>query len=176
MTVLGQLHLVSAFVAMATGAVVLILRPKGARWHRRLGWLYVGSMLMLNLSSLLIYRLFGGFGPFHAMALVSLVGIVMGTLSGRRARRSRESRQPHARAGLVEAHYLWMTWAYVGLIAAFASETITRYPAFRPVLGGGRLFGVAVAAATLVIVGIGSQWIRRRKTHLLAPFRVSSPN
>ncbi len=171
MTLLGQIHLASAFAAIVVGAIVLLVRPKGARLHRQLGWLYVLAMLTVNITALLIYRLFGGFGPFHAMAIVSLVGVLMGTVTARRARRSRETRRTDVRPGLVEAHYLWMTWAYVGLIAAFASETITRYPAFRPVLGGGRLFGVAVAAATFVIVGIGSQWIRRRKTATLAPFR-----
>lgn len=174
MPLLGPLHLSAAVLALISGAAVLVVRPKGARWHRRLGWIYVGAMLSVNATALLIYKLFGGFGPFHVAALISLVGIVFGTRAAVRARRSRLARQPFARAAWAERHYMWMTWSYVGLLAAFASETITRLPAFRPVLGGGRLFGVAVAGATLVIVAIGSRWIRAARVATLAPFRSGS--
>lgn len=175
MSLLGQVHLATAFIAMAAGAAVLVLRPKGARWHRRLGWLYAGSMLALNGTALLIYRLFGGFGPFHAAAIISLIGVVAGVHAARRARSSRTARELAARSAWVGRHYQWMTWSYVGLIAAFASETITRLPALRPVLGGGRSFGIAVGVATLVIVSIGSAWIRRARADALANFRPPAP-
>lgn len=175
MTLLGQTHLATAFLAIASGAAVLIIRPKGARWHRRLGWIYAASMLALNVTALMIYRLFGGFGPFHAAAVVALVVLVLGVHAARRARSSRLAGAPEARATWVERHYYWMTWSYVGLVAAFASETITRLPALRPVLGGGRMFGVAVGVATLVIVGIGSRWIKRSAAASLAPYTRARP-
>lgn len=175
MSLLGQLHLASACIAIATGAAVLVIRPKGTRWHRWLGWLYAGSMLALNVTALLIYRLFGGFGPFHAAAIVSLIGVVAGVHAARRARSSRTAREMAARSVWVERHYQWMTWSYVGLIAAFASEAITRLPAFRPVFGAGRAFGIAVGVATLVIVAIGSAWIRRARAGALASFRSAAP-
>ncbi len=59
MNTLGWLHTGCAVVALLTGAMVL-LRPKGTAAHRRLGWAYAGSMLGLNVTALLIYRLFGG--------------------------------------------------------------------------------------------------------------------
>lgn len=67
----GQLHLAAALMALAAGGLML-RRPKGTRSHRRSGWLYVASMLTLNGTALLIYRLTGRFGPFHIAALVSL--------------------------------------------------------------------------------------------------------
>jgi uncharacterized membrane protein len=175
MTLLGQTHLVTAFAAIAAGAAVLLVRPKGARWHRRLGWLYATSMLVLNVTALMIYRLFGGFGPFHAAAIVSLVGLLLGVHAARRGRRARLAHSPAERATWVQRHYYWMTWSYVGLLAAFASETITRLPALRPVFGGGRTFGIAVGVATLVIVGIGSRWIKRSATASLAPYTRARP-
>jgi hypothetical protein len=60
-------------------------------------------------------------------------------------------------------HYYWMTWSYVGLMAALASETITRHPAFHPLKAGGAAFGLAVAGATLVVVAVGATWIRRKQ-------------
>ena len=151
MTLLGWFHLLAALVAMASGAVVLLGR-KGTRGHRRLGWAYVASMVALNGSALLIYRLFGGFGPFHVAAIVSLGGLVMGVLVMRRPR------DPRA----VERHYYWMTWSYVGLLAAFVSEVGTRVP--------GAVFWWAVLAGTLLVVAVGSRLIRRGAASALRPF------
>lgn len=175
MTPLGQTHLAAAFLAIASGAAVLFVRPKGARWHRRLGWLYASSMLLVNITALMIYRLFGGFGPFHAAAIVSLIGLVLGVYSARRARSACVAHALHERANWVQRHYYWMTWSYVGLMAAFASETITRLPALRPVFGGGRMFALGVAVATLVIVGIGSRLIKRSAAESLAPYTRARP-
>jgi uncharacterized membrane protein len=163
MPVSGQIHLVSAFVAIAAGALVLGMRPKGGRWHRRLGWTYLTAMLVLNGTALSIYRLFGGFGPFHVFALISLVGIVLGATSARRARRHRLSGARDLRDRAIVFHYYWMTWSYVGLIAALASETITRHPAFHPLRAGGAAFGLAVAGATLLVVTVGAVVIRRKE-------------
>src|SRR5687768_455781 len=77
MNLLGWIHVIAAGAAIASGAVVLFLR-KGNRRHRRLGWIYATSMAVLNISALMIYRLFGGFGPFHAFAIVSLVTVGLG--------------------------------------------------------------------------------------------------
>ena len=168
MSILGQLHFASAVLAMLSGAAVLLLRGKGGRRHRQLGWLYAVAMLTVNITALMIYRLFGGFGPFHVMALISLTGILFGLSAGRTSRNARMAQATHRRAAYAERHYRWMTWSYVGLIAAFASELITRLPALRPVLGGGRMFGIAVGAATFVIVAIGAVWIQRAAKPALA--------
>ncbi|MBX3173486.1 MAG: hypothetical protein KF709_03695 [Gemmatimonadaceae bacterium] len=155
---------------MAVGAIVLALGGKGGRRHRQLGWVYVGAMTTVNVTAFLIYRLFGTFGPFHVAAVISLTGIVVGTWVARRARAARLARNPHRRAGLIESHYWWMTFSYAGLIAAFASETITRYDALRAVVMANAGFGAAVGIATAVVTTVSAIWIVRVRRAALAPF------
>ena len=152
MITLGWFHTTCALLALASGAAVL-LRRKGTRSHRRLGWLYVASMLALNGTALMIYRLFGGFGPFHAAAIASLVTVIAGIVPAVR-------RRP---ANWVEHHYFWMTWSYVGLCAATVSEVATRTPGFR--------FWWAVLLGTVAVVAIGGRLIRRNQAAVLRPFR-----
>jgi uncharacterized membrane protein len=167
---LGWIHTLAALGALLTGAAVLLTR-KGTRRHRQLGWSYVVSMLLLNVTALLIYRLFGRFGPFHVGAVFSFVTVVAGTAAALGARRTRGRRDPVARARALERHYQWMTWSYVGLVAAAVSEIATRVPALRPRPEQGLAFGVTVAVATIVVVAVGARLIRRRRTGLLAPYR-----
>ncbi|HEU0014841.1 MAG TPA: DUF2306 domain-containing protein [Longimicrobium sp.] len=149
---LGWFHLACAVAALASGAAVL-LRRKGNRAHRRTGWVYVGSMLALNGTALMIYRLTGGFGPFHVAALASLATVLAGIVPAVR-------RRP---ANWVEHHYWWMTYSYVGLCAAAVSEVATRTPGFR--------FWWAVVVATVLVIGVGSRLIRTRAKSIIAPFR-----
>lgn len=174
MTLLGQVHFAAALVALGSGAAVLVTSPKGNRWHRQIGWVYAVSMLALNGTALMIYRLFGGFGPFHVAALVSLAGLVPAVVCARRAKSSRIARDLAARGRWVERHYYWMTWSYVGLCAAAVSETATRLPITRPRPGAGLAFGLAVAVATLLVVGIGRRLIRSRAASQLAAVGVKS--
>ncbi|HEX8320985.1 DUF2306 domain-containing protein [Longimicrobium sp.] len=167
---LGWVHTIAASTALVAGAAVLLTR-KGTRRHRQLGWVYVVSMLLLNGTALLIYRLFGRFGPFHVGAIFSFITVVAGTVAALGARRARARRDPVARARALERHYQWMTWSYVGLAAAAVSEIATRMPALRPRPGQGMAFGITVAVATLLVVGVGAQLIRRRRSALLAPYR-----
>lgn len=157
MSAIGWFHTACAVLALCSGAAVL-LRRKGTRVHRRIGWVYVGSMLALNGTALMIYRLFGGFGPFHVAAVVSLATVVAGTVPAVR-------RRP---ANWVEHHYWLMTWSYVGLCAAAVSEVATRTPGFR--------FWWAVFAGTFAVLGVGAVLIRRNARPVLAPFlRAAAP-
>ncbi len=171
MRYLGLFHFGTAILAIGAGAVVLLLRPKGTRLHRQIGLVYVGAMLALNISALGIYRLIGTFGPFHAAAIISLISVLLGWRSARQAKAARLARDPVLRGKIIDGHYFWMTWSYVGLLAAFASEAITRHPAFHILLGGPQAFGLAVGVATLVVVGVGAVWIRRSYALSVAPFR-----
>jgi uncharacterized membrane protein len=167
---LGWIHTVAALAAMVAGAAVLLTR-KGTRRHRQLGLVYVVSMLLLNGTALMIYRLFERFGPFHVGAVFSLVTVVAGTVAAVGGRRARERRNAADRARALERHYQWMTWSYVGLIAAAVSEIATRMPALRPRPGQGMAFGITVVLATLLVLAVGARLIRRRRSALLAPYR-----
>lgn len=170
MSPLGALHLATAFAAILAGGSVLLTGPKGGRTHRRLGWVYLISMLTLNASALSIYRLFGGFGPFHVAAIVSVVGTGFGALFAIRARRARSRGDLAARARLIEGHYEAIGWSYIGLIAALVSETATRLDIVRRTAGPGAVFGIAVGVATAAVVFVGSRMLRKHRARLLAPF------
>lgn len=115
---IGKVHLMLALVALASGAGVLLRRELG-RSHRRAGWVFVGSMVGMNVTALFIYDLTGRPGPFHVLAVFSLVGVVVGVTHARRRRPTGSWRPLHA---------YWMAWSYVGLLAAAASEITTRVP------------------------------------------------
>lgn len=151
MSPVALLHLVSALVAMVAGAVVL-LRRKGGKRHRVTGRIYFAAMLTLNVTALMIYRLFGGFGPFHVAALVSLATVVPGVMAAR-------SRHP----GWLDRHYYWMTFSYVGLLAAALSEVLTRLPR-APFWG-------AVIAGSATVFAVGAWLIFARARSAMAPFR-----
>jgi uncharacterized membrane protein len=170
MAPLGQLHLATAIASLLLGAIVLLFTTKGTRRHRQLGWAYVISMLFLNVTALMIYRLFGGFGPFHVAAIISLVTLILGVSSGLRARFARARRDPDTRGRAIQHHYHWMTWSYVGLLAAAVAETATRLPIARPAGPPGAAFAVAVVVGSVAVFVVGGFLIRRSASTQLARF------
>ncbi len=151
-TPIGWLHFVCAIAAIAVGGGVA-LAGKGSVRHRLLGRTYGALMLGVNGTAFMLYGLFGRPGPFHIAALVSLVGVIAGWIPARR----RSSR------AWVEYHAYWMSWSYVGLLAAAAAETLSRIP--------DTPFWGVVIAATLGVVAIGATVINRRLPAILVPFR-----
>ena len=146
---LGFVHTLLGLAALLAGCAVVI-GPKGTRIHRSIGRGYVAAMLMLNVTALLIYDLYGRFGPFHVAALVSLATVLAGIVPMLR-------RRPHAT--WMELHATFMSWSYVGLIAAFIAEIATHVPGVR--------FGWGVGAATIAAVGVGAVLIHGRVPRIL---------
>ena len=140
---LSGLHIGTAVSALIFGLCVFLTR-KGTRLHKQWGYAYFFNMLGLNISALFIYRLTGEFGPFHWSALASLLTLVAGFITA-------YLRLPQGR--LLELHYEFMNWSYVGLVAAGVSEATTRLPAAP--------FWPAVFAGTLVVFVVGSVLIGR---------------
>lgn len=163
MITLGQFHLATAIVALASGAWVL-LRRKGNRQHRRAGWVYAVAMFALNASALWIYRLTGTFGPFHVAAIISLATLIAGVAAARR----RKSGGPH----WLRRHYSFMSWSYVGLVAAAVAEVATRVPAIQAIAGGPTaVFWFTVVLASIAVFVFGGTMIRRREKTVLRPFQ-----
>ena len=161
MTPVGQLHLATALMALTAGGGML-WRPKGTASHRRIGWLYVASMLTMNGTALLIYRLTGRFGPFHIAALVSLAMLLAGIIPVL-WRRPAE--------GWLERHYFFMSHSYLGLAAAAIAETATRVLGAHAYAGRPTtLFWIAVVLATVCVFVVGSGVIKRRSVSTLRPF------
>jgi hypothetical protein len=101
-------------------------------------------------TALLIYNLTGEFGPFHALALISLITLILGIAPVL-------LRWPSG--GWIDLHAYFMSWSYVGLVAAAAAETLTRIPEAP--------FWWAVVAASGVVVATGAWLIHRSVPKIL---------
>ena len=78
-TLLGEVHLYSAMLATLFGTLNLIWE-KGTKKHKQIGYAYTVSMLVVNITALMIYRLFGHFGIFHYAAVISLATLLAGII------------------------------------------------------------------------------------------------
>ena len=164
MSEMGMIHLVTSFAAIVTGGWVMWI-PKGTRWHRTIGHAYVWSMAGLLISALLIYDLTGSFGPFHFAAIVSSATLVLGMFMVL-ARRPKKN--------WIEQHAVVMSWSYVGLMSAFAAESLTRFvmPVLAPFFKGNgqawAAFWTSVGVASFAVAGVGWYLIKTRLPAVVA--------
>lgn len=115
---LGAVHFAFSILALISGGIVLLTK-KGTSNHKLIGYTYVVSMILLNLTAIPITNLFGGIGPFHVFILFSLPTVLMAIYYPTFGRKDSE--------WLVK-HLSFMAWSYMGLVAAFFSEIVTRVP------------------------------------------------
>ncbi|WPP48166.1 DUF2306 domain-containing protein [Catalinimonas niigatensis] len=134
---IGFIHLQAALIALTSGTLVLWMR-KGTRKHTQVGYLYTASMLIVFITSFLIYRLWGSFGIFHIAAIIGFLTLMGGMVPV-------ILKKPIGK--WIGLHYSFMYWSVIGLYAAFVSETLTRIPD-TPFYGmlGISTFGVMIAA------------------------------
>lgn len=102
------LHLGSAVLALALGALVLGLR-KGTPGHRALGRAWVAAMLVAALSSFGITRA-GGYSWIHLLSAWTLVSLACAVYFIRRRN--------------VRAHRGFMVGTYLGLLGAGAGALV----------------------------------------------------
>ena len=143
----GWVHFVAAVIALLSGTAILALR-KGTGLHVKIGYVYTVSMLVVNLTAFMIYRLFGGFGIFHIAAMISLLTVLAGILPA-------WLRKPEN--NWLGLHFGFMYWSVMGLYAAFAAEVLTRIPD-TPFLG-------MVGYATGGIMLLGGVCFYRQQEH-----------
>lgn len=134
---LGTVHFVLAIAALIFGAAV-ISRPKGDQRHKVLGYFYAVSLLLVNVSALSVYEASTGIGPFHILALVSLVTLISGFFPA-------FLRRPVT--WWLDLHAYFMSWSYVGLVAAGAAQFATMSTSLPPQLA------VGLPSILLVIIG-----------------------
>ena len=134
----GALHLAACCISLLFGTLILWL-PKGTTSHRKAGYIYVASMVIVNATAFMIYRLFGGFGPFHVAAVISLATLLAGMLPV-------IFRRPVM--GWLPLHFSFMYYSVIGLYAAFVSEIVTRV--FTSHFG----MWVALGTGTTMFVGV----------------------
>lgn len=146
---LGLVHLLAALLATVTGSFVLAVR-KGTRRHKQVGYIYVFSMAILNITALFIYTLNGRFGIFHVGAILSGLTVLGGMVPVIKKQK-----------GALYRHLAFMYWSVIGLYAAFASETLTRIPD-TPFYG---MVGLATAIimlfGALAYARLRKNWVKR---------------
>ncbi len=104
-------HVLAASVALASGAVVLIA-PKGTRFHKRVGCVFALSLLLTNGTAALMYNLTGTVNFLHVFILVSMGSLLYGMAAIRRRQ--------------VATHLRGMTGAALGVWAAGVAELTVR--------------------------------------------------
>jgi uncharacterized membrane protein len=97
------LHACAAMAAFALG-VIQLAAPKGMLAHRILGWIWVGLMTAVAISSFWIHqiRLVGPWSPIHLLSIFTPIMLVLGVLAARRHR--------------VHAHRITMTLIFAGAL------------------------------------------------------------
>jgi uncharacterized membrane protein len=81
------IHAIAAITAFVLG-VVQLAGPKGTLPHRTLGWIWVGLMLTVAISSLWIHqiRLWGPWSPIHLLSIFTLSMLPFGVWMAHRHR------------------------------------------------------------------------------------------
>jgi len=100
------LHALAAIAAFVLG-VVQLLAPKGTLPHRVLGWIWVGLLLTVAISSFWIhghsFRLWRQWSPIHLLSIFTPVMLVIGVIMARRHH--------------VRAHAIIMSSIFAGALA-----------------------------------------------------------
>jgi uncharacterized membrane protein len=149
LTTMGWFHLSFAAFGLVAGAIQLI-RRKGDRIHRALGYAYVYGMIISNTTALMLYRFTGSFNVFHAGAIVNFACIIAALIPVLRTPRAPD---------WMAKHYRWMAGSYIGLAAAASTEFSVRV---LPLGSRGAVWLVA-GIAIAIVSAIGSMLIRRNR-------------
>lgn len=146
----GWWHTGFGVLALILGGITLVL-PKANQRHKVFGYSYAFCMVILNLTSFLIYKLLGHFGPFHVLALISLITLAAG-LAPAIMRRPKDT--------WIEKHYRCMAHSYIGLWAATAAEVGIRIPFVQE----NGLFAQATILGTAIAMLVGNYLLSRFHT------------
>lgn len=144
----GLIHLISSIIALVTGTLVLYMK-KGTTRHKQIGYFYVISMILLLLTSLMIYRLFKGWGVFHYATIASIVTIGLGMIPIWTKKPTNSWKY---------MHFSYMYWSVIGLYSAFAAEILTRVPESSFFGMVGISFGLIMLVAFVNFAANKSKW------------------
>jgi uncharacterized membrane protein len=145
-----QIHALAAITALVIGPLALYTRRRD-RWHKWIGRVWMGAMLVAVLSSFLIVDmgLIGPFSPIHLLSVMALWSI----WSALRA--IRRGDVPTHRATLQSLY--WRGVIVAGLFTFFPSGRIVN----RMVFPDNPDWGYAVIALGLALVLAQALWARR---------------
>jgi uncharacterized membrane protein len=113
----GAFHVVMAISGLLTGAY-LLLASKGTKLHKAIGYIFSGSLLVVNISALFIYDFNNGKpSVFHILIIISMFCLIAGLYP--------MFKKPVVE-GRIKKHIKGMTGASLGLWAAGATEYFVR--------------------------------------------------
>ena len=116
LTLSGAIHAVLAAVGIVVG-LIQFLRPKGGSIHRARGYAFVYAMLVADGAAMLVFQFTGRFNILHIGALVNLLCIILAVVPVLRSPRPSNWKYQH---------YYFISWSYVGLLAAAVTELVVR--------------------------------------------------
>jgi uncharacterized membrane protein len=149
----GLVHLIASTLALISGTMVLFA-AKGTKLHKQVGYGYAASMVIMLITSFMMYNLFGKFGIFHWLAVVSTITLAAGMLP-------MILKRP---ASYISFHYNFMYWSVFGLYGAFSAEILTRIP--KAIVQEGHidpLFYNLIGVAVFIIMGTGYFFMAKKK-------------
>ena len=141
----GLIHLIVSIIALITGLVVLIT-TKGTKRHKQIGYIYAISMVILNITAFMIYKLFGKFGIFHWFALVSCLTLLLGIYPA----------LVKNFKNYLLVHFNYMYWSVVGLYCAFCAEILTRIPFIYDLPNKRQLFGILTGVSIFLVMTVAT--------------------
>lgn len=147
LTLPGAIHTVLAILGIVVGSIQL-LRPKGGSIHRALGYAFVYAMLVADGTAMLVFQFTGRFNILHIGAILNLLCIILAIVPVLRSPRP---------INWKSQHYYWMSWSYVGLVAAAATEFVVRTAHFAT----REQAWMATAATSVVVTATGYVLINR---------------
>ena len=114
---IGVIHFIASMVSILFGTLVL-LNKKGSSRHKQMGYVYSVAMLVVLVTSFMLYNLYGKFGIFHWAAVVSSITLIGGMVP-------MLLKRP---ASYISLHFNFMYWSVFGLYGAFMAEVLVRIP------------------------------------------------
>lgn len=155
LTTAGTIHTVLAAAGIVLGLVQFLTRKRGSL-HRAVGYAFVYAMLVADCAALLVFQFTGVFNILHVGVLTSLACIAAGLWPVLHSPRRTDWR---------EKHYLWISWSYVGLLAAAVTELAVRT---LPLGNAGQAWLVTLSV-TLVVTLVGRALIIRHRPAASSP-------
>ena len=141
----GLIHLIVSIIALITGLVVLIT-TKGTKRHKQIGYIYAISMVILNITAFMIYKLFGKFGIFHWFAVVSCLTLLLGIYPV----------LVKNFKNYLLVHFNYMYWSVVGLYCALCAEILTRIPFIYDLPNKRQLFGILTGVSIFLVMTVAT--------------------
>lgn len=149
----GLVHLVFSILSLVTGSFVLGLK-KGTKLHKKIGYVYSISMIIVVATAFTMYNLFGTWGIFHWAAVVSTITLALGLIPILTKR---------PKKNYMSMHFSFMYWSVIGLYGAFMAEFLVRFP--KKVVESGipnELFYNITGIAVAITMGIGAYFFIKR--------------